>query len=79
MVCRRDVGWFRPELPPTASEPNRGIGSANVKRALNCNDLAFFVSLLSDADLVAKRNMRDLLAAVEECWENFPVERMDNV
>ena len=25
--------WFRPELPPTASEPNRGIGSANVKRA----------------------------------------------
>ena len=34
MVCRRDVGWFRPELPPTASEANRGIGSANVKRAL---------------------------------------------
>ena len=34
MVCRRDVGWFRPELPPTASEPNRGIGSAKVKRAL---------------------------------------------
>ena len=34
MVCRRDVGWFRPELPPTTSEPNRGIGSANVKRAL---------------------------------------------
>ena len=33
MVCRRDVGWFRPELPPTTSEPNRGIGSANVKRA----------------------------------------------
>ena len=35
MVCRRDVGWFRPELPPTTSEPNRGIGSANVKRALH--------------------------------------------
>ena len=33
-VCRRDVGWFRPELPPTTSEPNRGIGSANVKRAM---------------------------------------------
>ena len=36
MVCRRDVGWFHPELPPTTSEPNRGIGSANVKRALHC-------------------------------------------
>ena len=23
--------------------------------------------------------MRDLLAAVDECWENFPVKRMDNI
>ena len=31
---RRDVKWFRPDMPPTISEANRGIGLANVKRAL---------------------------------------------
>ena len=44
MVCRRDVGWFRPELPPTTSEPNRGIGSANVKRAYADKDTPAQVS-----------------------------------
>ena len=34
MGSRRDVGWFCLDLPPTTSEANRGIGSANVKRAL---------------------------------------------
>ena len=33
MGPRRDVGWFRPDLPSTTSEADRGIGSANVKRA----------------------------------------------
>ena len=33
MGSRCNVGWFCPDLPPTTSEANRGIGSANVKRA----------------------------------------------
>ena len=35
MGSRRDVEWFCPDLPPTTSEANRGVGSANVKRALD--------------------------------------------
>ena len=31
---RLEVGWLRPDLPPIASEANRGIVSANVRRAL---------------------------------------------
>ena len=33
MGPRRDVGWCRPDLPSTTTEANRGIESANVKRA----------------------------------------------
>ena len=34
MGSRHKVGWICPDLPPIASEANRGIVSANVKRAL---------------------------------------------
>ena len=46
---------------------------------LNCNDLAFFASLQSDVELVAKKNVTDLVKAVESCWEEYPSERMENV
>ena len=34
---------------------------------LNCNDLAFFASLQSDTELVAKENVVDLVQAVKKC------------
>ena len=35
---------------------------------LHCNDLAFFASLQSDADLVTKENVKKLISIVELCW-----------
>ena len=49
MGCRRDVGWFGPDLPPITSEANRGIGSANVKRALGCMSAVFGTVLYGTA------------------------------
>eukprot|EP00117_Sycon_ciliatum_P044524 scpid94515/ scgid32113/ len=46
---------------------------------LNVNDLAFFSSLQSDTELVAKRNVFDLVAAVEKSWAEYPQERMEAV
>ncbi|XP_065197249.1 uncharacterized protein LOC135828754 [Sycon ciliatum] len=46
---------------------------------LNVNDLAFFASLQSDTELVAKENVTDLIHAVESCWQAYPAERMENV
>ena len=46
---------------------------------LNVNDLAFFASLQSDTELVAKENVTDLVEAVTACWENYPIERMESV
>ena len=46
---------------------------------LNTNDLAFFPSLQKDTDLVAKENVKDLVAAVKLCLDEYPAERMDAV
>ena len=46
---------------------------------LNVDDLAFFHSLQIDVSLVAKENRRDLLAAVQKCWEEYPLEKMESV
>lgn len=46
---------------------------------VNVDDLAFFHSLQSDVSLVAKETRKDLLEAVERCWDEYPVERMDCV
>ena len=46
---------------------------------LNCNDLAFFASLQSDTELVAKKNVVDLVAPVQKTWEEVPTERMEAV
>lgn len=46
---------------------------------LNCNDLAFFASLQTDTDLVTKKNVHDLVTAVERCWNDYPFERMESV
>ena len=46
---------------------------------LNVNDLAFFASLQSDTELVAKENVKDLSAAVIACWEEYPQDRMSAV
>jgi len=43
---------------------------------LNINDLAFFASLQTDVELVAKENVSDLVEAVEKSWEEFPPDRM---
>ena len=44
---------------------------------LNCNDLAFFASLQSQTELVAKENVADLVRAVTKCWEEYPEELME--
>ena len=49
MGCRHDVGWFRPDLPPITSEANRGIGSANMKRALYTLDDCHIVATDNNA------------------------------
>ena len=46
---------------------------------LNVDDLAFFRSLQTDVSLVAKENRRDLLAAVTQCWEDYPADKMESV
>ena len=46
---------------------------------VHCNDLAFFASLQSDTELVAKRNVVDLIEAVQKTWEEFPKEPMEAV
>ena len=46
---------------------------------LNVNDLAFFSSLQTDTELVAKENVFDLRAAVVKAWEEYPSERMASV
>ena len=46
---------------------------------LNCNELAFFTSLQSDTELVAKENVTDLIKAVESCWHSYPADRMESV
>ena len=46
---------------------------------LNVDDLAFFHSLQSDVSLVAKENRRELLEAVEDCWKEYPEEKMSSV
>ena len=43
---------------------------------LNCNDLAFFASLQTDVEMVAKRTVTDLVAAVEQSWSEYPMDRM---
>ena len=42
---------------------------------LNVDDLAFFHSLQTDVTLVAKENRRQLLAAVQKCWEESRLRR----
>ena len=46
---------------------------------LNVDDLGFFRSLQSDVSLVAKGSRRDLLAAVVQCWNEHPAEKMEAV
>ena len=46
---------------------------------LNCNNLAFFASLQSDTELVAKKNVFDLVEAVKDSWTAYPAERMEAV
>lgn len=46
---------------------------------LNVNDLAFFASLQSDTELVAKENVKDLTESVVKCWHEYPEERMTSV
>ena len=46
---------------------------------LNTNDLTFFASLQKETELVAKENVKDLVAAVKLCWDEYPAERMDAV
>ena len=46
---------------------------------LNVNDLAFFSSLQTDTELVAKENVFDLSAAVVKAWEEYPSESMASV
>ena len=46
---------------------------------LSCNDLAFFTSLQVDTELVVKKNVKDLIVAVEENWNNFPAVRTESV
>ena len=46
---------------------------------LNVNDLAFFSSLQTDTELVAKENVFDMSAAVVKGWEEYPSERMESV
>ena len=46
---------------------------------LNTNDLAFFASLQKDTDLVAKENVKDLIAAVKLCLDEYHSEGMDAV
>ena len=46
---------------------------------LNVDDLAFFHSLQTDVTLVAKENRRELLAAVQKCWEEYPLEKTESV
>ena len=41
---------------------------------LSCKDLAFFSSLQSDMEIVAKKNVFDLVRAVEDAWQNYPLE-----
>ena len=43
---------------------------------LNVNDLAFFSSLQSDCELVAKETAIELKEAVENCWQEYPADRM---
>ena len=46
---------------------------------LNVNDLAFFASLQSDTELVAKEKVTDLVEAVTDCWHAYPLEKMESV
>ena len=46
---------------------------------LNCNDLALFASLQSDTELVAKRNVVDLVEAVQKTWEEYRKEQIEAV
>ena len=49
---------------------------------LNVDDLAFFHSLQTDVTLVATCTVmyrRELLAAVQKCWEEYPLEKMESV
>ena len=46
---------------------------------LNVNDLAFFSSLQTDTELVAKENVFDLSTAIVEVWEEYPSERIASV
>ena len=38
-----------------------------------------FRSLQSDASLVAKESRLDLLAAAVQCWQEYPLEKMESV
>ena len=46
---------------------------------VNVDDLAFCRCLQTDVELVAKENRRDLLAAVQRCWEEYLEEKMESV
>ncbi|XP_065195838.1 uncharacterized protein LOC135827237 [Sycon ciliatum] len=46
---------------------------------VDVNDLAFFNSLQSDVSLVAKENRQELLAAILDCWREYPAEKMESV
>ena len=46
---------------------------------LNCNDLALFASLQSDTELVAKRNVVDLVEAVQKTWEEYRKQHIEAV
>ena len=43
---------------------------------LNVNELAFFSSLQSDCELVAKETAIELKDAVENCWQEYQADRM---
>ena len=48
-------------------------------RDLNVNDLAFFSSLHTKMELVAKENVIDLSADIVKAWKGYPLESMASV
>ena len=46
---------------------------------LNTNDLVFFASLQKDVEMVAKKNVLDLLEAVQDVWHACPVDKIESV
>ena len=46
---------------------------------LNVNDLAFFSSLHTNTELIAKENVFDLSAAIVKAWKEYPLEKMASV